>query len=178
MIVIIVHCWKCSRSSSSLHSDQSAASIPIDTFAHIADSDQTEYCSTFHSPLVSQAATGVTSQLFSSIIWWFRARNIYFLKAYISRVAPQAPPPLLPWVCYSLFPIIAACLEVLSWPALRSVRVASRSHVRVASRSKEKNFETKIFNSRWFFGPPTETSFTTPHYYPKYQVRATEFFLW
>ena len=42
--------------------------------------------------------------------------------------------------------IIAACLEVPS-------RVASRSHVRVASRSQGRNFETKIFNFRWCFGP-------------------------
>ena len=40
----------------------------------------------------------------------------------------------------------AGCLEVSSW-------VASRSHVRVASRSQGTNFETKIFNFRCFFGP-------------------------
>ena len=39
------------------------------------------------------------------------------------------------------------------WVAMRSVRVASRSHVRVASRSQGTNFETKIFNFRCFFGP-------------------------
>ena len=38
----------------------------------IVDSAQTEYCSTFHFPSVSQLVTGVTSQLFS-IIWWFGA---------------------------------------------------------------------------------------------------------
>ena len=44
-------------------------------------------------------------------------------------------PPLLPGVWYSSFPIIAAylevragCIEVLSRPASRSLRVASRSH--------------------------------------------------
>ena len=29
-----------------------------------------------------------------------------------------------------------------------------------------------------FLAFPTETSFTTPHYYPKYEVSAIEFFLW
>ena len=46
--------------------------------------------------------------------------------------------------------------------------VALRSHARVASRSQGTNFETKIFNFRWVLALLTETSFTTPHYYPKY----------
>ena len=63
-------------------------------------------------------------------------------------------------------------------PASRSVRVASRSHVRVASRSQGKKFETKIFNIRCFLALPTKTSFTTPHHYPKYKVWAIVYFLW
>ena len=47
----------------------------------------------------------------------------------------------------------AGCLEVRSRVALRFVWVASRSHVWVASRSQGTNFETKIFNFRWVFGP-------------------------
>ena len=39
--------------------------------------------------------------------------------------------------------------------------------MQVASRSQGTNFETKIFNYRCFLALPTETSFTTPHYYPK-----------
>ena len=61
-------------------------------------------------------------------------------------------------------------------PASRSVRVASRSHVRVASRSQGTNFETKIFNFRCFLALSTETSFTTTHYYPKYDFWALQFF--
>merc|ERR1712004_773057 len=48
----------------------------------------------------------------------------------------------------------------------------------VASSSQGTNFETKIFNFRWFLALPTETSFTTPHYYPKYEVWAIEIFWW
>ena len=48
---------------------------------------------------------------------------------------------------------IVGCLEVRAGCLEVSSRVASRSHVRVASRSQGTNFETKIFNSRWFFGP-------------------------
>ena len=65
----------------------------------------------------------------------------------------------------------AGCLEVSS-------QVASRSHVRVASRSQGTNFEIKIFNSRCFLALLTETSFTTTHYYPIYEVWAIENFLW
>ena len=86
-------------------------------------------------------------------------------------------PPLLPGVSYISFPIIAACLEVragcleVRTGCLKvSSRVASRSHVRVASRSQGTNFETKIFNFRCFLALLTKTSFTTPHYYPKYEV--------
>ena len=63
-------------------------------------------------------------------------------------------------------------------PASRPVWVALRSHARVASRSQGTNFETKIFNFRCFLALPTETSFSTPHYYPKYEVWAIEIFLW
>ena len=63
-----------------------------------------------------------------------------------------------------------------SRPALRSMRVASRSDVRVASWSQGKNFETKIFNFRCFLALTTKTSFTTPHYYPKYEVWAIDNF--
>ena len=38
----------------------------------------------------------------------------------------------------------------------------------------EKNFETKIFLFRCFLALPTKMSFTTPHYYPKYEVWAIE----
>ena len=54
--------------------------------------------------------------------------------------------------------------------------IASSSYVRVASRSQGTNIETKIFNFRWFLALLTEMSFTTPHYYPKYEVWAIEFF--
>ena len=50
--------------------------------------------------------------------------------------------------------------------------------MRVASRSQGTNFETKIVNFRWFLALLTETSFITPHYYPKYEVWAIEIFLW
>ena len=79
------------------------------------------------------------------------------------------------------------------WPVSRSVRVASRSDRRLPrgliagclevscagrldSRSQGTNFETKRFNFRCFFALPTEMSFTTSHYYPKYEVWAVEFF--
>ena len=84
---------------------------------------------------------------------------------------------------YSSFPIIAACPEVhagcLEARAGRlevSSRVASRSHVRVASRSQGTNFETKIFNFRWFWALPSETSVNTLYDYPKYEVWAIEIF--
>ena len=91
--------------------------------------------------------------------------------------------PLLPGVWYSSFPIIAAChedragcLEVRAGCLKVSSQVASRSHVRVASRSQGTNFGTKIFNFRCFLALPTKMSFTTPHHYPKYEVWAIEFF--
>ena len=43
-------------------------------------------------------------------------------------------------------------------------------------RSQGTNFETKIFNLGGFLALPTEMSFTTPHYYPKYEVWAIESF--
>ena len=46
------------------------------------------------------------------------------------------------------------------------------------SRSQGTNFETKIFNFRCFLALLTEASFTTPHYYPKYEVWAIENFFW
>ena len=62
----------------------------------------------------------------------------------------------LPWI------LMAGCLEVKSRVASRSVQVASRSHVRVASRSQGTNFETKCFNFRCFFlALPTYTSLET-----------------
>ena len=66
------------------------------------------------------------------------------------------------------------------FPALQKLthmQVASRSQVRVALRSQGTNFETKIFNSRCFLALPTETSFTTPHYNPKYEVWVIDFFV-
>ena len=66
--------------------------------------------------------------------------------------------------------VSAGCLEVPS-------RVASRYHVRVASRSQGTNFETKISILGVFLALPTETSFTTPHSYPKCEVWAIETFL-
>ena len=70
---------------------------------------------------------------------------------------------------------IADCLEVRGDCQEVSSRVASKSHVRVASRSQGTNFETKIFSyNRCFWALPTETSFTTPHYLPKYEVWAIE----
>ena len=47
-------------------------------------------------------------------------------------------------------------------------------HVRVASRSQGTNFETKIFNFKWYLALPTKTSFTTSQNYPKYEVWAIE----
>ena len=52
------------------------------------------------------------------------------------------------------------------------------SHVRVASRSQGINFETKIFSFRCFLALMTESSHTTSHYYPKYEVWAVENSLW
>ena len=63
----------------------------------------------------------------------------------------------------------AGCFEVSS-------RVALRSHVRVAWRSQGTNFETKVLNFRCFLALPTKMSFTSPHYYSKYEVWAIEFF--
>ena len=74
----------------------------------------------------------------------------------------------LPWI------LMAGCLEVKSRVASRSVQVASRSHVRVASRSQGTNFGTKIFNFRCFFVPSDR--FTTPEIFPKYEVWAINFF--
>ena len=62
--------------------------------------------------------------------------------------------------CAGCLEVRLGCLEIPS-------QVASRSHVRPASRSQETTFETKIFNFRCFFALPIESSFTTPHYYPK-----------
>ena len=70
----------------------------------------------------------------------------------------------------NIYPI-AGCLQL-------STRVALSSYVRVASKSQGTNFETKIFNFMCFLALPTETIFTTPHYYPKYEVLAIEIFLW
>ena len=36
------------------------------------------------------------------------------------------------------------------------------------------NFETKIDG---FWAPPTKMSYTIPHYYPKYEVKAIDFFV-
>ena len=69
------------------------------------------------------------------------------------------------------FEVRAGCLEVSS-------PVASRFHVRDTSWSQGTNFETKVVNFRWDLAPPTKTSFTTPHYYPKDEVWAIEIFLW
>ena len=44
-------------------------------------------------------------------------------------------------------------------------------------RSLGKNFETKMFKFRIFYAPPNKTSYTTPHYYPKYENQAIENFL-
>ena len=49
--------------------------------------------------------------------------------------------------------LIAGCLEVCAGCLEVPSRVASRSHVHVASGSQGTNFETKIFNFRWVFGP-------------------------
>ena len=49
--------------------------------------------------------------------------------------------------------VCAGCLEVRAGCLQVSSRVASRSHVRVTSRSQGKNFETKIFIFRCFFWP-------------------------
>ena len=38
-------------------------------------------------------------------------------------------------------------------------------------------YETKIFNFRWFLALLTETSFTTPNYYPKYEVWRQKIFV-
>ena len=60
---------------------------------------------------------------------------------------------------------IAGCLEVCVGRLEVSSGVASRSQVQVGN-----NFETKIFVFRCFLALPTKMSFTTPHYYPKYDV--------
>ena len=118
----------------------------------------------------------------------------------MENIAPQAPPPLPSGVWYSSFPIIAAflkvcagCLEVLSWPASRSVQVALRSDrelprgpcglprglmCRSPRGPREQNLRPKFSNFGGFLALPTEMSFTTPHYYPKYGVWAIEHFLW
>ena len=41
---------------------------------------------------------------------------------------------------------------------------------------REQTLRPKFSNSDVFLALPTETSFTTPHYYPKYEVWAIEFF--
>ena len=86
-------------------------------------------------------------------------------------------PPLLPGVWHSSFPFIAACLEVradcLQVRAGRlevSSRVASRSHGWVASWSQGQTLRPKFLILGVFLALPTEMSFTTPHYYPKYKV--------
>ena len=84
-------------------------------------------------------------------------------------------PPLLPGVWYSSFPIIAACLEVRAGCLDSLSRPASRS-MWVASGCQGTNFETKIFNFRWCFGPFDRNELYQPHYYPKYEVWAIEFF--
>ena len=67
-------------------------------------------------------------------------------------------------------------LELLLRVVSSSVWVALSSYVRVALRSQETNFETKIFSLGVFLALPTETSFNTPHYCPKYEVWAIENF--
>ena len=73
--------------------------------------------------------------------------------------------------------IPAGCLEVLSRVASRSVRVASRSHRGLPRGLREQTLRPKFSILGVFLALPTETSFTTPHYYPKYEVRAIEFFV-
>ena len=75
----------------------------------------------------------------------------------------------------SLWSDILLCFLGCGIARFLSLRPASSS-VPVASRSQGTNFETKIFNFRCFLALPTETSFTTPHYYPKYEVWAIENF--
>ena len=90
----------------------------------------------------------------------------------------QRYPPLLPGVSACLLEVRASCLEVRVGYLEVSSRVASRSHLRVASRFKGTNLKTKIVNSMCFFGPSDRNElYHTPfHYYPKYEVWAIENF--
>ena len=64
----------------------------------------------------------------------------------VLRLETPAPPLETPWCC------------------------ALKPQVRRASKPLGTNFETKIFKFRWFLGPSDQTSYTTPHYYPKYEI--------
>ena len=60
----------------------------------------------------------------------------------------------------------------------RTGRVASRSHVRVASKSQGQTMGPKFSIFGVFLALLAKTSFTTPHFYPKYELWTIEVFLW
>ena len=81
---------------------------------------------------------------------------------------PRGPCSLPRGPCGSPRGSIAGCLEVCAG----CLEVSSR----VASRSQGTNFETKLFNFRFFLALPIEMSFTTPHYYPNMRFWVIDFF--
>ena len=60
----------------------------------------------------------------------------------------------------------------------RTGRVALRSHRGLPRGHRDQPLRRKFSILGGFLALPSETSFTTPHYYPKYEVWAIEFFLW
>ena len=56
-------------------------------------------------------------------------------------------------------------------------RCASKPQVRRASKPLGTNFETKIFKF-FFLAPLTKTSYTTPHYHPKYENYVADKMFW
>ena len=82
-------------------------------------------------------------------------------------------PPLLPGVWYSSLR-----------PTSRSMRVASRIHCGSPQGlmcgsprgPREQTLRLKFSILGGFLALPTKTSFTKPHYYPKYEVWAIEIF--
>ena len=65
----------------------------------------------------------------------------------------------------------AAPLEVLWHRPLRS-------EMPLFWRPQADELDTKIFKLRWVLGPSDQNELTTLHYYPKYEVWATEKCLW
>jgi len=93
--------------------------------------------------------------------------NIFFGKKNFSSVSIHQKPLKKHW-------------DIRFWELLQFSTLAAYLEVSCAgaSRSQGTNFGTKIFILVVFLALPTETSFTTPHYYPKYEVWALEIFSW